>query len=229
MVALLPLDAPVATAATDFSVDGFVANWNAVVGAVTYYIDVSTDPLFGSFYSVYDGFPVSAPTTQLAVVIDTDETFYYRVRASALASGDLSCPSANSNVITVGVIVESNLTTFQSSSTVLTAFTTSSVTPAANSLVLCFVFGGPAVTSVTGNGLTWELVYDGYTPQSTVNADSISVYRAMGAAPTAGGVTANLSGAAAAGVIIQVQQYTGVDTSGTNGSGFHRSPSDFHG
>ncbi len=112
------------------------------------------------------------------------------------------------------------LTTFTSSNTVLTAFTTASVSPAANALVLCFVFGGPPVTSVTGNGLTWELVYDGYTPQSAVSPDGLTVYRAMGAAPSAGGITVNMSGVvSAAGIIIQVQQYTGVNTSGANGSG----------
>lgn len=43
-----PLPAPVATAATGILSDGFTANWEAVEGATGYYLDVSTNPDFGT-------------------------------------------------------------------------------------------------------------------------------------------------------------------------------------
>ncbi|HMN05626.1 MAG TPA: PKD domain-containing protein [Flavobacteriales bacterium] len=45
---VVSVSAPVATAATGISDDGFTANWNAVSGATEYYLDVSTSPTFGT-------------------------------------------------------------------------------------------------------------------------------------------------------------------------------------
>ena len=94
------LSAPVATATTLNDVTSFQANWNAVVGAVTYYIDVSTDPAFGSFVPGWEGAYVGAPSISALVTgLTENQTYYYRVRASALTPGQ-GCESANSNVIT---------------------------------------------------------------------------------------------------------------------------------
>ncbi len=212
----VPLAAPVATDSTDYLGTEFIANWNAVVGAVTYYIDVSTDPLFGSFFSIYQNASVGAPSVE-ALILGTDPatTYYYRVRASALEPGDLSCLSAYSNVITVlGGIVANSLTTFSSISAAANSFTTSAYTPTANALVLAFINSTNVPSSVTGNGLTWVLVKT-LTGSPTLKGH---VYRAMGAAPTNTGLTVAVT-PQNCGIIIHVQEYTNVNTSGTNGSG----------
>ena len=100
----------------------------------------------------------------------------------------------------------------------LTSFTTASISPGANRLVLLWVSdrdaGAPAPTSVSGNSLTWVQVN---TVAFSTNG-RLTLYRAMGAAPTAGSVTisftANINRAC-----WSIVEYDGVDTSGTDGSG----------
>lgn len=98
--------------------------------------------------------------------------------------------------------------------------------PLANELILAWVGGDrptnsntttSQVSSVTGNGLPWVRVptIDEYAAR---DQDWLSVWRAMGASPSAGAVTANISNATDSAVII-VTRWSGVDTSGTNGSG----------
>lgn len=88
--------APVATAATSVTQNGFQANWNASSGVSQYYLDVSTSNTFSSFLTGYNnknaGNELSASVTGLAA----GATCYYRVRA-ANSTGT----SGNSNVITV--------------------------------------------------------------------------------------------------------------------------------
>lgn len=101
------------------------------------------------------------------------------------------------------------------------AVTGVSWTPGANEL--CFVTvscrGGntPAVyaTSVTGNGLTWVKVAEKDDTQGAVNE---SLWRAMGASPSAGNVTVNFS-VVPNSMSIQRHRWSGTDTTGTDGSG----------
>ena len=93
------------------------------------------------------------------------------------------------------------------------SWTTASITPSPNKLVLLAVgtFGSAmTVTSVTGNGLTWVKVGE------VTNSGTITLFRAMGPAPTAGAVTITATANRAAWSVVE---YGGVDTSGTNGSG----------
>lgn len=96
-----------------------------------------------------------------------------------------------------------------------------SITPLANELLLCLISirgGGPpatAVSGVSGNGLTWVMVRE---EDDTQNAICATVYRAMGASPSAGAVTVNFNVDPVA-VNFQVLRISGVITSGTNGSG----------
>lgn len=101
-----------------------------------------------------------------------------------------------------------------------TSSTTASVTPTANRLVLLSYFsrathsGDP---TVAGCGLTWVLV------ETTLDLSGtwpVWVFRAMGAAPTAGAITVTHAGAVASSSSIwAVTEFDGVDTSGANGSG----------
>jgi len=102
-----------------------------------------------------------------------------------------------------------------------TSFSTASITPSANKLVLLSVAsrvsgGGTTAPTVTGNGLTWVLV------RSTKEAASwnrISVFRAMGASPSSGATTISFGSITQLSAIWSVTEYTNMDTSGTNGSG----------
>ena len=99
-------------------------------------------------------------------------------------------------------------------------YSTTSQSPAANSLVLAAVLNCKATTPDTpvlsGNGLTWVVV-----GVSTVFGSSsrLTLFRAMGAAPTPGVVTATFGGATQIGCSIACVEFKNVKTTGTNGSG----------
>lgn len=97
--------------------------------------------------------------------------------------------------------------------------TTASFTPATNSLVLCFIVcddfsSGPNVVVNNGNGLTWVNMYDAniYLINSI---NSAGLWRAMASSPSSGGISISANCTFQYDII----EFTGVDTSGTNGSG----------
>ncbi len=87
--------APVATAGTNITCTSMNANWNAVPGAITYYLDIANDAGFTSFIGAYNNFDVGNVTTYNAAGLP-GTVRYYRIRAaSGCASG------GNSNFIVV--------------------------------------------------------------------------------------------------------------------------------
>ena len=88
--------APTATAATNVTSTSFTANWTAVVGATTYFLDVSTNSLFSSFVSGYNNLNVGNVTSTSVTGLTSNTTYFYRVRA-----GNTCGTSGNSNTITV--------------------------------------------------------------------------------------------------------------------------------
>lgn len=119
-------------------------------------------------------------------------------------------------------LVQSNLTT-ASTTTDAVSFTTASITPAANALVLAAIYIHVASTdvlptiSMAGNGLTW--VQEQISLSST-NARATYLFRAMGGSPTTGTVVISGDGVTflTAG-FWSIVQFTGANTGGTNGSG----------
>jgi hypothetical protein len=95
-------------------------------------------------------------------------------------------------------------------------FTLTSWTPTANSLCLIGIFQrNEAITpTVAGNGLTWVQVA---TVDDGDAVTGMSVFRAMGASPSAGQITVTLTGHAVPANAIAIC-LSGVDTGGTNGS-----------
>jgi len=95
---------------------------------------------------------------------------------------------------------------------------TASFTPSANALVLAFVYTLADVTQVptmSGNGLTWVRILG---PLDWTGSGTISVFRAMGAAPSSGAATISYSVTSSSGRWVIIE-FANVDTSGTNGSG----------
>jgi hypothetical protein len=96
-------------------------------------------------------------------------------------------------------------------------FTLTSWTPTANTLCLIGVFQrNEAITpTVAGNGLTWVQVA---TVDDGDAVAGMSVFRAMGASPSAGQITVTVTGNLVPANAIAIC-LSGTDTSGTNGSG----------
>ena len=96
-------DTPVATEATSRNALKFTANWQPADGAVSYRLDVSTDPDFESFVDGYSNRDVGDVTTLVVDDLTPGTLYYYRVRAVA---GPRT--SQNSNVISATTLTISS-------------------------------------------------------------------------------------------------------------------------
>lgn len=120
--------------------------------------------------------------------------------------------------------ITSALLTSGESAADATSYQTASITPSANKLILLAVTSreagsDPADTpTISGNGLTWVQVAGRDNTSDVNNALRTTVFRAMGAAPSAGVVTITFV-ATQRNCVWSVVEFGGVDTSGTNGSG----------
>ena len=103
--------------------------------------------------------------------------------------------------------------------------TTASVSPGSNKLLLLSVssFRGdstdPAAPTVTGNGLTWVQVATTLYDSTSSSRRRVSLFRALGASPSAGVITIDFAGANQGVIQWLLSECSNVDTSGTNGSG----------
>lgn len=102
------------------------------------------------------------------------------------------------------------------------ATTTANTTnpPTANALVLALVAnegaGSEEIPTLTGHGMEWILV----ATTNIATTSRLSLFRAMtNGSPTSDAVVAAFGGATQTACLIRVVQFSGVDTSGTSGSG----------
>lgn len=119
-----------------------------------------------------------------------------------------------------------NLTSGFNGSSPPPSVNTASVSPLSNSLLLLAVMlrrgdsVQPVQPTITGNGLTWVLVNSVYYDSVPPSMKTLFVFRAMGASPSTGSVTINIgAGNGVTDVIWTLDEFTNVNTSGTNGSG----------
>lgn len=118
----------------------------------------------------------------------------------------------------------SNLTS-NSSAAAATTKATASISPTANALILAWVVSGttsstnPNQPTLSGNGLTWEAIGTSLFDNASTSRRRITLFRSMGASPSSGAATFSFGGQSQAFFVWGVDQATGVDTTGTNGSG----------
>lgn len=122
-------------------------------------------------------------------------------------------------------ITASNLISGSDSGAAASSFTTASITPSANKLILLSVTARrgdstqPVAPTVTGNGLTWVEIAEIYWDTTSTSRKSTFLFRAMGASPSSGAVTMDFGTQSINLPNWIVDEITGMDTSGTNGSG----------
>lgn len=116
----------------------------------------------------------------------------------------------------------------QSTSTAnATNYTTASVTPTANALVLLVtvstrnstVCSDNDITGVTGNSLTWANITRQCFSSAVSPVQTVELWRTMGTSPSAGTVNFDFSATTQLNASWVIAECTGTDTSGTNGSG----------
>jgi hypothetical protein len=100
---------------------------------------------------------------------------------------------------------------------------TASVTPTANRLILAVcanrsTSGDAAVTTATGNGLTWVSIATLIFGESGNNRVRLTIFRSMGASPSAGAITFDAGGTTQETWGWSITEFAGIDTGGTNGS-----------
>ena len=206
-----------------------------VVGTGTSTITVTVKDAFGN--------PIGGSTVVLAATGSGNTlTGGGTTNASGVATGTLSSSVVESKIVsataddveitqtpTVTVTdqpppgVTHALLTSGHDPTNASTFTTASITPAANALVTVAVLthqsssAAPSPTLTGGGMASWTVVasvaYNGNTP-----LDRLTIYRAMSASPGSGPITIT-SSVTVSNCQWIVSQWSGVDQSGTNGSG----------
>lgn len=107
----------------------------------------------------------------------------------------------------------------------ITSQATASISPSPNNLVLLSVTSRtnasvePNAPTATGNGLTWVQVNTIYFDTTSTSRKKLTLFRAMGSSPSAEAITIDFAGQTQTDVIWVVDQVSGINLSGTNGSG----------
>jgi hypothetical protein len=119
-------------------------------------------------------------------------------------------------------ITATNLTNANDTDQNDTSYTTASISPGANRLLILAVDATPSdgtavAPTVTGNGLTW--VEFGAGGEYGTSDRAVWLFRAMGASPSAGAVTMDYGAVNQTNTNWSINEFTDVDTTGTNGSG----------
>ncbi|MEI6142279.1 MAG: FG-GAP-like repeat-containing protein, partial [Mariniphaga sp.] len=148
-----PLNAPVATAATDITTNSLTANWAASNGAIGYYLDVASDINFttlinnGGAGNENVGNVLSKSISGLS----TGTTYFYRVRAY-----NATTTTASSNAISCETTKNSQTISFTSFSTPLTfgAAPFDLTASATSGLTVSFASDNTSIATVSGNTVT---------------------------------------------------------------------------
>ena len=138
-------------------------------------------------------------------------------RARDAASNQTTSVAINVTVANGAPVMDVNVSTEKQVNTTTIA-TPAFSTTAANELLLAFVGAddsatGQTVTGIAGGGLTWQLVR-----RTNVQRGDAEIWRAF-APTTLTNVTVTATLAQGAAASLTVMSFSGVDTSGTNGSG----------
>lgn len=93
------------------------------------------------------------------------------------------------------------------------SYTTASISPSSNKLVLLAVASSATPNSISGNGITWTSV-----TSVTQSFWTINLYRGMVSSPSSGTITIGFSGSVNQ-CAWSVDEFTNIDKTGTHGSG----------
>lgn len=158
---------PNALDATDISLSSFQANWQAVAGASSYLLEVSTSVNFTSRLAGYSPKEIIG-TSEIVTGLAASATYYYRVTAK-VGSGAVSTPS-NAIAVVTGALTAP--TALNATSVGLTSFQANWSNVATASSYLLTVALDPLFTSIVTGFSDLEIIANshnvaGLTPNTT--------------------------------------------------------------
>jgi len=142
---LINILAPSAPTFTNITETSFTANWNAVVGATSYRLDVSTSATFGTFIPGYNNLTVNSASQSVTGLI-TNTTYYVRVRA------------VNDNGTSPSSLISSQITNNTSSLVTTSPFTNMCLTKVAAGNNWSFIINSSGFLSGWGQSTALSLV-----------------------------------------------------------------------
>ncbi len=122
----------------------------------------------------------------------------------------------------MAIVVTNKLST---KTTSVSSFNTASQSPTADTLQLLTVTSRTGITAdpnqptVTGNGLTWVAVNTTVYDIAGSSRKRVTLFRAMGASPSAGAITVDFGGQTQSDITVILDEASGTDTTGSDGAG----------
>ena len=168
----LPPAVPNTPTASAITSSSFTANWDAVVDALSYKLDVATDSGFTSFVSGYQNLTVTG-TSQIVSGLNGSTTYYARVRS--VGAGDATSASSATLTVTTSVPVDPFVGV---SKTTLTALTTTYGTPSAADTFLVngsLLAGDITITAPSGLEVSQTSSSSGFSATQVLDGSSGTV------------------------------------------------------
>lgn len=183
---LNPLAAPVAIAGTNVVITGFRSNWNSVVNATKYRLDVSVVSDFSTFVTGYSNKDVGNVTYSDVTGLSMG-TYYFRVRAENSYG-----QSIHSNTITVGIAptTQSSNITFIGTTH---KSTTISWTRGSGTLCKVFMYAGSSGTPAPSNGTDYTASSNFGTGSQIGSSGWYCVYSGTGTSINVRNLTGNIT------------------------------------
>lgn len=199
------------TAAGQVTVGVRLSGTNSLAATQTAIPTTATDYTKTSIARPGGGSWTVADLANLQVVVQSNDTTAAAVRVFEV-------------FVDVNVVVVTNILS-NTSAVGGSSYATASWTPIANRLYLASVTtrtgitADPTIPTASGNGLTWVAIDSVVYDDSSSSRRRVTLFRAMGASPTTGALTFDEAGQAQTDAGWSIEEVTGMDTSGTNGSG----------
>jgi N-acetylmuramoyl-L-alanine amidase/CARDB len=167
------LSNPSSTTASNISSTGFQANWNSVIGATSYRLDVSTNSSFSSYVPGYQDLNTGNVIAYSVIGLTCNTNYFYRVRANntcgtSLSSGTITattsaCCTAPSTPASASASSITQ-TTFQANWNLVAGATSYRIDVSANSSFSSYIAGyqdlnAGNVSSVIVSGLVCNTNY----------------------------------------------------------------------